>query len=116
VYLLESEKAARHLDRSARHRGGAASKRAISDEQVCILVARDRTGKTLDFVAGKGPVTKAQLRRCLPPVLDEDVLLVSDANAAYRNFAGDIGVSHESVNLCSGIRVNGAIHVQNVNA
>lgn len=116
MYLLESEKGARNLNRPARHRGGAASKRGISDEQVCILVARDRTGKTLDFVTGKGPVTKAQLKRCLPPVLDKDVLLVSDANAAYRYFARDTGITHESVNLRAGIRVKGAIHVQNVNA
>ena len=116
MYLLESEKGARHLDRPARKRGGAASKRGISDEQVCILVARDRTGKTLDFVTGKGPVTKAQLKRCLPPVLDKDVLLVSDANAAYRYFAREAGITHEYVNLSAGVRVKGAIHVQNVNA
>ena len=80
------------------------------------LTARDRTGQTLDFVTGKGPVTKAQLSKCLPPVLDEDVLLVSDANASYRYFAQDAGISHESVNLSAGTRVKGAFHVQNVNA
>jgi transposase-like protein len=116
MYLLESEKGARDLDRPARKRGGAASKRGISDEQVCILVARDRTGQTLDFVTGKGPVTKRQLHQCLPPILAEDVLLVTDSNAAYRYFAAEAGVSHESVNLRAGVRVKGAIHVQNVNA
>jgi transposase-like protein len=116
MYLLESEKGARHMDRPPRKRGGAASKRGISDEQVCILVARDRTGKTLDFVTGKGPVTKAQLKRCLPPVLDKDVLLVSDANAAYRYFARETGLAHDYVNLRAGVRVKGAVHVQNVNA
>src|SRR6476469_6761318 len=44
MYVLESEKGARHLARPARKRGGAASKRGISGEQVCVLVARDRTG------------------------------------------------------------------------
>ena len=42
LYLLESEKGARNLTRPARHRGGAAGKRGISAEQVCVLVARDR--------------------------------------------------------------------------
>lgn len=116
MYLLESEKGARHLDRPPRKRGGAASKRGISGEQVCILVARDRTGQTLDFVTGNGPVTKAQLLRCLPPVIEKDVLLVSDSNASYRYFARDAGISHQAVNLKAGVRVNGAIHVQNVNA
>ena len=64
----------------------------------------------------KGPISKAQLRECLPSVLDEDVLLVSDANASYHYFAKDAGVSHEAVNLSAGTRVKGAFHVQNVNA
>jgi transposase-like protein len=116
MYLLESEKGARNLDRPPRKRGGAASKRGISDEQVCILVARDRSGKTLDFVTGNGPVTKRQLVRCLHPVMDKDALLVTDSNAAYRYFARDAGITHQAVNLRAGVRVKGAIHVQNVNA
>lgn len=116
TYFLESEKGARNLQRRARKRGGVASKRGISSEQVCVLIARDRTGQTVDFVTGKGPVTKAQLRECLPPVLDEDALLVSDANASYHYFAQEAGISHESVNLSAGTRVKGAFHVQNVNA
>jgi transposase-like protein len=116
LYLLASEKGGRHLSRPARKRGGAAGKRGISDEQVCVLVARDRTGQTFDFVTGRGPVTKRQLHQCLPPVLSADVLLVSDANAAYRYFAVEAGISHEAVNLRAGVRVKGAIHVQNVNA
>lgn len=116
IYFLESEKGARHLNREPRRRGGAASKRGISDEQVCVLVTRDRTGQTRDFVTGKGPVTKVQLHRCLPPVLDEDILLVTDSNASYRYFAKEAGISHQTVNLRKGVRVKGAIHVQNVNA
>ncbi|MBA5608854.1 IS1595 family transposase, partial [Duganella sp. FT3S] len=116
MYCLESEKGARHLDRPPRKRGEAATKRGLSFEQVCILVARDRTGQTIDYVTGKGPVNKRQLKRCLPPVMDDDVLLVSDANAAYRYFARDQGISHEIVNASASERVRGAIHIQNVNA
>lgn len=116
TYFLESEKGARKLSRVARKRGGCATKRGISKEQVCVLVARDRTGQTLDFVTGKGPISKAQLRQSLPPVLDSDALLVSDANPSYRYFAQDAGISHESVNLSAGTRTKGAFHVQNVNA
>ena len=64
-------------------------------------LARDRTGQTLDFVTGKGALTSAQLHHCLLPVIDKDVLLVTDGHA---------------VNLRAGIRVRGAAHVQNVNA
>lgn len=116
MYLLESEKGARNLDREPRKRGGAASQRGTSYEQVCILVARDRAGKTVDFITGRGPVTKVQLKRCLLPVIDQEVMLVSDSNATYRYFARDVGITHQAINLRAGIRVKGAIHVQNVNA
>ena len=116
TYLLESEKGARHLQRSSRRRGGVASLRGLSKQQVCVLVARDRSGQTLDFVTGKGQVTKAQLQAVLPAVLDKDVLLVSDGNATYRYFAREANISHEAVNLKAGSRARGACHVQNVNA
>ena len=116
TYLLESEKGSRQLARKARKRGGSATKRGISDEQICILVVRDRSGQTLDFVTGQGPVTKKQLLACLPPVLDGDSLLVSDGNPTYHFFAQEVALTHEAVNLSGGVRVRGAYHVQNVNA
>ncbi|MBB3223235.1 IS1595 family transposase [Pseudoduganella umbonata] len=115
TYLLESQKGSRHLDRPARRRGGKARRRGISNELDCILVARDRDGKTRDFVCGRGPVTARQLARHLSPVLAADVLLVSDSAAAYRTFARRTGILHEAVNLRAGVRVRGAIHLQHVN-
>lgn len=116
MFLLESQKGARHLTRPARRRGGKAHWRGISHEQVCILVARDRNGRTLDYVTGRGPLTVVSLHRCLLPALDPDILLVTDSNAAYRAFARQAAISHEAVNLRAGVRVRGALHVQNVNA
>jgi transposase-like protein len=116
MFLLESQKGSRRLTRPARRRGGKAHWRGISHEQVCILVARDRNGRTLDFVTGRGPLTKASLHQCLRPTLDPDILLVTDANAAYRAFSREAGISHEAVNLRAGVRTRGALHVQNVNA
>lgn len=119
TFLLESRKGARKLDRPPRKRGGRASTRGISRELVCILVARDRNGKTCDFVTGRGALTKAQLHRHLLPVLAPDTLLVTDANHAYRAFAREAGVAHDFVNVSTGRRVvrqaSAAIHVQNVN-
>ena len=115
TFLLESRKGARKLDRPARKRGGKASRRGISKEHVCILVARDRSGQTCDFVTGRGAVTMRQLKTHLAPILADDALLVTDANKAYQAFAAQTGISHEYVNLNAGERVRGAIHVQNVN-
>ncbi len=116
MFLLESQKGSRTLDRPARRRGGVAATRGITHEHVCILVARDRTGQTLDFVTGRAAVTKQQLHRHLGPRLDPDVLLVTDAHAAYRAFAREAGIAHACVNLRAKERVRGAVHVQNVNA
>ena len=120
TFLRESQKGARKLSRPARRRGCKASKPGISHEQVCILVARDRTGMTWDFVTGTGPVTCTLLHRHLLPVLTAGTLLVTDANAAYRAFARDTGIAHAFVNVSAGERVGvhprGAVHVQNVNA
>jgi len=117
TYLPESFKGSRHLSRPPRKRGNSVKKRGLSKEQVCIVVARDRSKQTLDFVTGKGSVTKAALHSCLDSVLDNDALLVSDGNPSYGAFCKEAHITHEVVNLSQGQRViDGAIHIQNVNA
>ena len=88
----------------------------MSQEQVCVVVARDRYAATTDFIAGRGPVSTAALDQQLLPVLDTDALLVSDANLAYRKFSRDNGITHRSVNLSRNQHVDGAFHIQHVNA
>jgi hypothetical protein len=112
MFFLESEKGARRLTRAPRKRGGVAGKRGISGQQVCVLVARDRGGRTHDAVTGKGPLSKAQLQHHLDPVLDDDVLLVTDGHAAYSHYARSAGIAHEFVNLRAGERVRGIVHVE----
>ena len=65
---------------------------------------------------GHRPATRRQLHAHLTARLAPDVLLVTDGHPAYRHFAREAGISHEAVNLEAGVRVRGAIHVQNVNA
>ena len=116
MFLLESQKGSRRLDRPARRRGGVAHSRGITHEHDCILVARDRGGQTRSFVTGHAAVTARQLHIHLLPVLDPDVLLVTDGHRAYQAFAREAGIAHAWVNLRLGERVRGAVHVQNVNA
>ena len=65
-------------------------------------------------------MTIAQSNSHLLPLLDPQVLLVTDANTAYRAFSRRHGIAHQSVNLHPGQQVRrsseGAIHVQNVNS
>src|SRR5450830_1035005 len=120
MFLLESQKGSRTLTRPPRKRGGKARRPGISSELDCILVARDRAGQTVDAVTGRGALKASQLRQHLLPLLDREVLLVTDANAAYRALSREHGIAHQYINLRAGGRVRrsseGAIHVQNVNA
>lgn len=50
TYFLRSHKGQRVGARKARHRGGSAAKRGLSEEQEPVLVARDRSGATADFI------------------------------------------------------------------
>jgi transposase-like protein len=116
TYRLESQKGARNLTRPPRKRGGVARRRGINREHDCLLIARDRGGRTLDFHTGRGQVTAEQLHRCLKPVLPDDVLLITDGAIVYRHFAEQANITHEAVNVNAGVRARGAIHIQNVNS
>ena len=79
-----------------------------------MLVARDRAGVTMDCIL-KG-MDMMTLSAALKPFLTKDVVLCTDGSAALAGAARQLGVEHHAVNLSAGIRVDGAWHVQNVNA
>ncbi len=92
----ESRKGARNLERNARRRGGKASKRGLSDEQVPVLVVADRSGATVSAVL---PAVNADaLREVIAPVVDEDIVLVIDGHRACPRCAAAIGAHHEALN------------------
>jgi transposase-like protein len=115
TYFLESHKGERHLMRPPRKRGGKASKRGLSDEQVPVLIARDRDRITLDAVLPKADTQS--VKEVLGPVIDPDAILCSDANPIYCAFTRQAHIEHRPINLSAGIRVlDNAFHIQNVNA
>ena len=99
--------------RKARKRGGKAKKRGVSDEQVPVLMAADRSGTTVSAVLPA--VTADTIREILAPLLDKDALLVSDGNNIYPRCAAALNVSHEALNQSVGERVRGELHIQTVN-
>ncbi len=109
----EGKSSAKKPDRKARKRGGKATKRGLSDEQVPVLVATDRSGTTVSAVLPA--VNAAALREVLAPVMDKDALLVTDGGTSYPPCAAALCVSHEALNQSSGERVRGELHIQNVN-
>ncbi|WP_156906855.1 transposase [Desulforegula conservatrix] len=93
--MRESFKGARHILRKPRKRGERSSKRGLSKEKVCVLIARDRAGRIVDFVTGNGSVSVLSLKTTLKPVIDEDALLVTNGHSAYKSFCKAESLYHE---------------------
>ena len=55
------------------------------------------------------------LREVIAPVVDEDIVLVTDGHRADPRCAAAIGAHHEALNLSRSERVRGAFHIQTVN-
>jgi len=118
TYFLYSEKGNKKVSetRPARKRGGKAKQRGLSKEQVCVLVARDRTGSTTNYMVGRGNISASSVEKYLEPALDKDVFLISDKNHAYQKFSRENKVTH--IGLKSGMpdKNNSAYHIQNINS
>lgn len=114
TYILESGKGSRKLTRKARKRGGTATKRGLSHEQIPVLVTRDRSGATLTEVLPD--TTAGSIAKVLDPLVAKDAALVSDGANAYRTFADATGRLHIALNASAGERRCGTYHIQNVNA
>jgi len=113
TYFLRSSKGQCVQERKARHRGGSAAKRGLSDEQQPVLVARDRSGATADFILERAD--QAHTVAALAPVLARDAVLCTDCGAALGAAARQLGVEHHALNISKGPRVQGAWHIQNAN-
>jgi transposase-like protein len=116
TFFLESFKGKKKgMTRAPHKRGSKASKRGLSEEQIPVLICRDRTGNTSDFVLEKAD--KAHICAALKPLLAADTVLCTDSGKALGAAAREIGIVHRPINLAAGIRVVGKVyHVQNVNA
>ena len=101
------------LGRKPRKRGGKAAKPGISDEQVPVLVAADRSGATLSVVLPE--VTAAAVWSALKHRVAADSLLVTDAKNVYPPVAKILQMTHEALNQSAGERVRGDLHINTVN-
>ena len=81
TYFLESFKGRRNLPRPARKQGGSAAKRGLSDEQIPVLIARDRTTATTDAVLEHA--NTQEVRAVLEPILDLSLNHLSEPTSPY---------------------------------
>ena len=113
TFFLRSNKG-QSTGRKAHKSGGRASRTQRGEDLIPILVARDRSGETADFLLEA--VSKACLSQALASRVHSDAVLCTDGSAAKAGAAQNMGVQHEPVNLSAGARVRGPWHIQNVNS
>ena len=113
TFFLRSSKGQRP-GRTPRKRGGRASRKDRGEDLIPVLVARDRSGATADFLLEA--VSKDCLSEVLKPRVNADAILCTDGSAAMAATAKELGVHHQAMNLSAGERVRGPWHIQNVNA
>jgi transposase-like protein len=117
TYFLESHKGRRVIaNRKPRKRGGSATKRGISNEQVCVLVARDRNKTTLSKRVGSGRILTEQIDTTLTPHFKSDTVLISDAHNSYKSYTSKTDLEHVIINGSKKEYVKkGIYHLNNIN-
>ena len=86
TFILESFKGKRRgLPRAPRKRGGKAAKRGLSKEQIPVIVARDRSGATIDAVLPR--LDAKSIKSALGEAVSGQVELCCDGGVAIKAFA-----------------------------
>ena len=116
TYFLYSEKGRKNIKgRKSRKRGGSAKKRGISNEQVCVLVARDRDKSTYSRTLGMGRLTKEQLNDAIGHKISKENTLCTDSWRAFKTYATEKGMDIYQFKSDGKVRTKGLYHIQNVN-
>ena len=116
TFILESFKGKRRgLPRAARKRGGKASKRGLSSEQIPVMVARDRSGATIDAVLPR--LDAASITAALGQVIKKPVQLCCDGGSAIKAFARRAKLTFHVLPAPGSPRPEAPdLHINNVNA
>src|ERR1700758_305251 len=116
TFILESFKGKRRdLPRASRKRGGKAAKRGLSAEQIPVIVARDRTGATIDAVLPR--LDAASITAALGQVITPPAELCCDGGAAITAFARRARVKVHVLPAPGTPRPEAPdLHINNVNA
>jgi len=92
TFVLESHKGKRSsMPRKSRKRGGSATKRGLSGEQIPVIVARDRQGATTDAVLPR--LNRASIAAALEGVVTPANAFCCDGGGAIVAFARRAGIA-----------------------
>lgn len=104
TYVLESQKGTRVTHRKPRKHGEGASKRGLSDEQLCVCVAADRGNHVVARCVNRAKPSSEDIANALAEHIAERSLLLCDGAASYNYLAEKTDcekiplIGHESYN------------------
>ena len=97
TYVLESEKGRKFPEnhhRKPRKRGGKASKRGLSNEQICIQTAATGEGKFIAISVNRAAPAKDELLQVFADRITDDTTIICDGNSNYDVFSEQCTVAH----------------------
>jgi transposase-like protein len=97
TYVLESEKGRKFPEnhhRKPRKNGGRASKRGISNEQICVCTSINGDGKCVAVSVNRAMPSKAELVQVFESRITDDSVILCDGNKNYDVFEGKCTVAH----------------------
>lgn len=114
TFFSESFKGNKTIEkRDSRKRGKQGDKRT-NEDKISVLIVKDRSGKTTDYVLGEH--NNEAIIEKLKLIVNKDSILCSDGAHAYKNFAKMNDITHHRLIALDGNRVIGKeYHIQNVN-
>ena len=84
AYVLESQKGIPVTTRKPRNHGEPATKRGLSDEQMCICVAADREGRVVARCVNRAKPTADNIQEALGSRIGENGVFLCDGATAYN--------------------------------
>jgi hypothetical protein len=89
-------------------------KRGISNQQVCVLCAIDRTGNIITELLCKGRMKHTDLEGLFKDRIEDDSIFCTDSHKSYIKFAQNFDI--ELLQIKRGKHKEGIYHIQHINA
>ena len=116
TYVLESQKGTHVTHRKPRKHGEGASKRGLSNEQMCICVAADRENHVVARCVNRAKASSEDIANALAEHIAERSLILCDGAASYDYLAEKTNckkiplVGHESYNKVYHLNTVNSLH------
>ena len=114
TYVLESQKGMRVTHRKPRKHGEGASKRGLSDEQLCVCVAADRDNHVIARCVNRAKPSSEDLANALAEHIAGKSLLLCDGATSYNYLAEKTDC--EKISLVGHESYNKVYHLNTVNS